>query len=340
MLSSTFCLGPGAVRLLLAAVVVVSHLSAMNLGRPAVMIFFMISGFWVTRAWQEWAGGTAGFMASRFLRIYPLFLFVALANALLLFVEGAHVPDEFGLALLLPGLASRDKTLLGVAWSLDIELQFYLALPLLAPLLIHLRRAEVWLLALIGWVVGIGLMSAGLVTALFFLPAFAGGAWLAQSRWKATDGQAFASVLLFMAAGAGLALLPLAREVLLKNGIETPNMAVQLTHLGWSVLLLPAVAWSVHQYSSAQDRWAGDLSFSLYLVHTPVITARAALMPAGGLALKLAMLLISAVLAVALHRWVDLPAELWRRAHFRNPVPIPPAAIAFAPLNSGRKRPN
>ena len=90
---STFRLGPGAVRLLLAAVVVVSHLSAINLGRPAVMIFFMISGFWVTRAWQEWAGGTTGFMASRFLRIYPLFLFVALANALLLFVEGAHMPD-------------------------------------------------------------------------------------------------------------------------------------------------------------------------------------------------------------------------------------------------------
>ena len=230
--------------------------------------------------------------------------------------------------------------MIGVSWSLHIELQFYLALPLLAPLLIHLRRAEVWLLALIGWVVGIGLMSAGLVTALFYLPAFSGGAWLAESCWKATDGQAFASVLLFMAAGAGLALLPQAREVLLKNGIETPNMAVQLAHLGWSVLLLPAVAWSVHQYSSAQDRWAGDFSFSLYLVHTPVITAMAALMPAGGLVLKLAMLLISAVLAVALHRWVDLPAELWRRAHFRNPVPIPPAAIAFAPLNSGRKRPN
>ena len=57
--------------------------------------------------------------------------------------------------------------MIGVSWSLHIELQFYLALPLLAPLLIHLRRAEVWLLALIGWVVGIGLMSAGLVTALF-----------------------------------------------------------------------------------------------------------------------------------------------------------------------------
>ena len=45
MLSSSFRLGSGAVRLLLAAVVVVSHLSAINLGRPAVMIFFMISGF-------------------------------------------------------------------------------------------------------------------------------------------------------------------------------------------------------------------------------------------------------------------------------------------------------
>ena len=62
-------LGPGMLRFILAAMVVVSHLTSLNIGRPAVLLFFMISGFWVTRAWQEWAGGTTGFMASRFLRI-------------------------------------------------------------------------------------------------------------------------------------------------------------------------------------------------------------------------------------------------------------------------------
>lgn len=340
MLMSALRVGPGAVRLLLAAIVVVSHLSAINLGRPAVMIFFIISGFWVTRAWQEWAGNSMGFMAARLLRIYPLFLFVALANGVLLSLIGSHVPEELGLALLLPGLASRHESLLGVAWSLDIELQFYLVLPLLAPLLMGMRRSETWLLALVAWMIGMVLMSAGVVTALFYLPAFAGGIWLAQSRWQATGNQAIGSVLLFVAAGAAFALLPETRPVLLKDAVETPGMAIQLAHLGWSMLLLPAVAWSVHQYSSPRDRVAGDLSFSLYLVHTPVITTMAALMPGGGPVLKLAMLIISGVLAVALHRWVDRPAELWRRAHVRNPVPAPAPAIAFAPLNSGPKRPN
>lgn len=340
MLSSTYRLGPGAVRLLLAVIVVVSHLSSLNLGGPAVMIFFMISGFWVARAWQEWAGGPLGFMASRFLRIYPLFLIVALANAVLLAVMGGNLPEQLGAALLLPGLASRQETLLPVAWSLDIELQFYLALPLLGPLLMRLRRAEVWILALIGWVVGTALLSAGLVTALFYLPTFAAGIWLAQSRWQATGGQAIASLLLFVVAGVALVLMPETNAVVIKSGSDQPVFEVRLGHLLWPMLLVPAVAWSVHQYSSARDRWAGDLSYSLYLVHTPVITVMAALWPVGGLAFKLGMLLLSSVLAVAVHRWVDLPSELWRRAHFRNPAPKASPAIAFAPLNSVSKRPN
>lgn len=332
--------GPGLVRLLLATIVVISHMSAFNLGRPAVMLFFIFSGFWVTRVWKEWAGGPLGFMASRGLRIYPLFLVVALANAVLMALRGADLPADLGLALLVPGIASRGETLLGVDWSLDIELQFYLALPLLGPALMQARRAEVWVLAAAGWLVGVSLMAAGIVSALFYLPAFAAGIWLASTNWRATGGQALGSLLLFVVVGAVLFLLPETRALVLKESIETPGIAVQLGHLAWSLLLLPAIAWNVVQPSDKRDRWMGDLSYSLYLVHVPVITTLAVLLPHGGAATKLALLAVSFLAAIALYHWVDKPAELWRRAHFRNPLPLPGQAVAASLLNSPGKRPN
>lgn len=336
--------GPGLVRLLLAMIVVLSHLSAWNLGRPAVMLFFMISGFWVTRSWQGWSGGALAFMANRALRLYPLFLGVALVQALLLALLGRPLPVDPAQALLLPGIASRGESLLGVDWSLDIELQFYLALPLLAPALLQARRLDLWLLAGAGWLAGLSLMAAGLVTALFYLPAFAAGAWLAASGWRARGRQALGALALFAVAGVALALLPATRALVIKTGIAAPGMAVQLGQMAWALLLLPALAWSLGRASDARDRWCGDVSFSLYLVHVPVIIALTALWPAPGLLAKLALLGAAMLVAAALQHWIDLPAEQWRRAHLGKPAPHRgnsiPGAVAAAPLNSPAKRPN
>ena len=69
-------LPPGLFRLLLAAAVLLSHLSRFDVGRLAVLLFFYLSGYWVTRVWQAKFGprATLRFYAARYLRIAPLYL--------------------------------------------------------------------------------------------------------------------------------------------------------------------------------------------------------------------------------------------------------------------------
>src|SRR4051812_48778350 len=77
---------PGAFRLLLAALVVASHITHFDIGRIAVLLFFYLSGYWVTKVWVEKFGqrNTLRFYAARYLRIAPLYLLVMGVSALAL----------------------------------------------------------------------------------------------------------------------------------------------------------------------------------------------------------------------------------------------------------------
>ena len=99
--------GPGQLRFLLAALVVVSHLTSLNIGRQAVMLFFMLSGFWVSRLFGGWQTGTATFIASRVLRIWPVYAVVTVLAWLLLRLAGAAHPADPWSALALIGLSAR-----------------------------------------------------------------------------------------------------------------------------------------------------------------------------------------------------------------------------------------
>src|SRR5687767_14209135 len=119
---------PGMFRLFLAAAVVLAHVSSIDCGRLAVMIFFFLSGYWTTRIWKEKFGEkyTANFYWARYLRIYPLYIIVMISLCILL-----SKPVSLSQITLL-GVASTDKDLTGVSWSLDVELQYYLLVPLVA----------------------------------------------------------------------------------------------------------------------------------------------------------------------------------------------------------------
>lgn len=70
-------MGPGTFRLLLATIVVITHYSALNLGGTAVDLFFVLSGYWVTRMWNLKYSlldrPYAVFMRSRVWRLAPIF---------------------------------------------------------------------------------------------------------------------------------------------------------------------------------------------------------------------------------------------------------------------------
>ena len=310
-------LGPGLLRFLLAALVVVSHLTSLNVGRPAVLLFFMLSGFWVARLLARWETGTITFLASRALRIWPLYALVTVVAWALLARTGAPHPADPWSALMLLGLAARPGDVLGVSWSLDLELQFYFALPLIALALARAGVAITLAGAALAFAVGAWLFDQGWLTFLFHLPVFLAGVLVQHFAWRPSGRLAAASVVL-AGLGAGLILLVPAWNGLLLKASFADSLAENLGHILWVLLLVPFIAWNVHQPSDRRDRWLGDMSYTLYLVHLPVVKLLAQFVPAMDLAAKLLALALIALVSLAVFFGLDRPLEarrarLWRR---------------------------
>ena len=128
----------GGYRFVLAALVALSHfgvqIAGFNPGQWAVISFYTLSGLLMERQFQKLSlggNGTLVFYLDRFLRVYPLYLFV-----LLLAWVGNPLSwtDAFDNVTLLP-LDYSDFTgvpsLIETAWSLACEVHFYILVPLL-----------------------------------------------------------------------------------------------------------------------------------------------------------------------------------------------------------------
>ena len=296
-------LAPGAFRLLLAGAVVFSHVTRFDVGRIAVLAFFYLSGYWTSRIWTETAGGgVTRFYASRYLRIMPLYLVVlGLAAAAL---GGALHPEN--LALL--GVATTHRDPLGVAWSLDVELQFYVLAPLLSMLAAGVALPTVLGLSLLAGAAGLWLEEAsGAVTAAKYAPLFVLGVLTHARDWRPSARLATLSLAGFAAATAVTTFTPFLQKT-------TPDPFDRDVYaFVWLLPLLPWIAHALQTRSSRLDRHLGNLSYPLYLVHAPVLALAAQALgdtPAG----KLTGLAAAAAVTLALYVAVDRPLDAWRLA--------------------------
>lgn len=311
---------PGLFRMLLALAVVVSHVSGWEIGRLAVLLFFFLSGYWVTHVWDAkfGPGRTWAFYGARFFRIYPLYLLAVLCVALL-GGKPLHWPN-----LTLLGVASAPDDTLAVSWSLDIELQFYLVLPLivwgvrrLAP---GLSVALVAMTAVAGWAIH---ARTGLVTLPQYLPAFVLGVATCDRRWRPGLRAAHVSLAAFLLAGLAIGLSPLTSSFLDKD-IPDPFDRDIFSFL-WMLPLLPYVAHSVAIASGPLDRRLGDVSYPLYLVHAP-LTGLVMARIGDSMPAKLAAIGVALIAAAAIHLALDRPAERLRRRVFESrgrEIPLP-----------------
>jgi len=130
------------------SMVIAQHCGLMPFGWTGVWLFFVISGYVITRGFvgDDYAGGSTGerwrvFMWRRAIRIVPVYLLYLAVNALLLlaisgparladlpwllsFTDNWHMIFGFW-----PG--SSDWSAFGHLWTLSVEQQFYLVFPLL-----------------------------------------------------------------------------------------------------------------------------------------------------------------------------------------------------------------
>ncbi|HEY8373818.1 MAG TPA: acyltransferase family protein [Pseudonocardiaceae bacterium] len=152
------------------------HMQLQGIGQVAVPMFFMISGFVVTPlALRQ---GPFRFLVNRLLRIYPPLILVVVLTALALSVgleplstgqlRDVTPTTVLTNSLLLNYLLIPQVVLVGVAWTLVVEVVFYLLLTALIPLL----RWRVWAALLTELVlIALTLLFARDLGANFFLLA-------------------------------------------------------------------------------------------------------------------------------------------------------------------------
>ena len=324
------------------AAVVLFHVCAMSGlggwfrgGFIGVSVFFTLSGFLITSLLlrEHAASGTIRlrtFWARRIRRLWPASLVAVIAVVVLSAVGtlSARSSDAIAAAWNITNwhvIAGGEEHLLqtivgplGPTWSLAVEEQFYLVLALLLVAITRLPRARHALTAvsLVGMVVPVVLSNSitdwqptlEFHTVLRMPELFAGvllAVWMRTDRApRPTRAAADA-----MVAGGSLALIGLflfadyTPPWLLRGGYVVVALTTVLVIVG-----LLQRGRSATAFSTWPLRPLGVISYSLYLVHWPVVlvltTHRGGL---DGVPLMLAMVAASVAAAVVLHLAVERP---------------------------------
>jgi peptidoglycan/LPS O-acetylase OafA/YrhL len=336
-LGELLCLPPGALRLLLAFAVVLHHASRFAVGTWAVDVFFLMSGYWVTvmyrQKYSQYNNPVVAFYVSRYLRLLPVYIICQLGMLGMLY--GLHSPTLTN-GMLSPlwvfrclAIIGSDRQLvvLGPAWSLDIEVQFYLILPLIILLADRYPESlrKVILLAFAICMFPLVCHSqTNPPDLLFHATFFLFGVTNAYFRWRPSVATARASLVAFVVVVCLLLAVPFWRGLLL--GGQHPINRNLFQHNGEICALLtlifaPFVAHSVTVKSSLFDRHMGGLAYPVYLFHWIPHYFTPMLLP-GLSPVRVRLVDFSIVLfgSLAIYVAVDSPAEKCRaRWMKRNP---------------------
>lgn len=322
-------------------------------GHPAVLLFFALSGFVLYLAYlKNTATPYGAYLTRRFFRIYPALL-GALAIALVLLVVQNPGPDpalgpwahaqwsfqptvvQVLRNVLLLGFTVDDSRLDPVIWSLVVEVRFSIVFPLLA-LIAHRNRWSILIVAVAAWVIGSlmadalqlkmplqsGATSLGsLALFLTYLPAFCLGIFAAD--WFSMPRPALMpspALQLVMVVGL-LAVGKLLNSDLAWSLVSALLIVIALTKGPFNTLL-----------TARPSLFLGRISYSLYLVHLPVIMFCAfAAAPHTSILVGLAIAFVAAIgIATAMYYAIERPGmALGRSLARRLEKPVAVEAIAL-----------
>lgn len=331
-------------------------------GFVGVDVFFVISGYLITGILlREMDGGTFSFLRffeRRVRRILPATLAVVLVSLglalLLLTPPDARKVGEAASATVLSaaniyfystqnyfGAESGNLPLLHM-WSLGVEEQFYLLLPVLLSVLVRYFRRH---LAAVLVVLTVGSLAVYCwaifrhpAAAFYLLPFRAWelglGASLAACFGQSESNHPSNSV----SHGAGIAGLLLIATAVFFGGSAgiRPGLAALPACLGVALIIAPIGASGIASklLSAPPVRFVGKISFSLYLWHWPVLVfAKLALLPAAPA--RWILIAIMFVLAWLSWRFIEQPfrgAIITRQSVARSVCAGAAAAVALSVL--------
>lgn len=283
-------LSPGFFRILFAGLVVLHHSTPLRLGGWAVLVFFVLSGYWISKMWDgKYAHAKSPgftFIVSRWWRLFPVMAFCIGFYFLLSGSMRGYTPAWLGRQFPIIG-STWNGTPLPPQWSLDVEMQFYLAFVVLAVAALGsgvkwLSSGSVWFaLGALGVVYsGWYLANGGSMEAPYLLPwagLFCIGIGLHKSGWVPSSRIAVILAGVFIAGTVAMILLPETRSGFWISGSEAALRKVrgegfaahwpQLWLLLGILMFLPYLALNVRQPSPHWDRELGNWAYPVYMFH-------------------------------------------------------------------------
>jgi peptidoglycan/LPS O-acetylase OafA/YrhL len=284
-------------------------------GHIAVVVFIVLSGFSlaVSPARHEWRlGGKTRFAIRRAWRILPPY-WAALAFSLIVAWTLVPQPGEAeptGKSVAVFGLLLQDifgsPSPNGAFWSIAVEAQLYVVFPLL---LLMLRKAHslLMLASVTAVVAAVGLLSPHIslvdmlqrltpqLAALFAVGVFAAGILAASNHVRRLPWHWLSLA----------AFVPVLAVIVIKGSVWTIGNYFWIDiALGPAIAMLLAAAaterprWLVGFLNTRPMRSLGSFSYSLYLIHAPIVVAISELVVAPRVAHGVPALLVMLAIAV------------------------------------------
>jgi len=305
-------------------------------GLGGLDLFFVISGFitaYTTRSKFQSLRNALLFLYDRFTRIYPLYWLISLPILGVLLINSDwvnaaqnHQVDLIRSFLLLPSFLAP---LLNVGWSLVHQLYFYLVFALFIVSLDERHLA----LGLLAWALVVALgQGLGQITTLGLYPAFAlvthpltyefilgcvGALYLHSALPRFGLVALVVGMTLYTLAIFIMITLPPTESSFAGVRILAYGLPATLVVYGTAALELAGITWTPAWLSSL-----GDWSFSIYLLHVPVMTLLGRLWLMSHLAnpplnvLALGIILGASIVAGKLcYRWIELTLIGWSRRY-------------------------
>ena len=255
-------------------------------GQIGVMLFFLVSGFLMGRLYLEekiTTGSAFRFAQRRIARIVPLFLLVVLASFAIVSLSGASrgMPITVSGAshgmypITVSNLADHLFFLSGVdvLWSIPVEVHFYMLFILIWVAASYVKIAVTGAVLAMAALLCVIIPHAGEEhELLYYLHFFLGGVVVAIAHSSGIIRQAKPwDIAFFVLAFAPLLLMPRITLELFGERLDlwkSPLVLIVLT-----LLLVSALGSSLADtvLGGRIGRFGGDISYSVYLVHDPIL---------------------------------------------------------------------